>query len=178
MVFVDSGLYREAISCASRALDLVSPCDPGADDSRARALNNTALALHFLGEGVRAEECAMKSIALSSDPISHQLSAVRLVRELNLVMILVANGKYVEAEKHAKYMVALLDDFLRRDLSEQRTYVMGLQWFTVPMQKRDWLWLKVLPKDFGGNDPPILTPFLCLRACMAILIGQGRSPRS
>ena len=111
VVFVDSGLYSEAIACSNRALDLVGPEDTDADDNRARALNNSALALLLLGETIRAEAFARRALDLSVEPRSHQSAVVRLVRELNLIMVLVANKKYSLAETHARYVQTLASRF-------------------------------------------------------------------
>ena len=110
-VLVDSGLYSEATECASRALHTVSPHDADADDKRARVLNNTALALLLLGDVEQAEACASRAIALSSDPASHQDAVLRLVRELNMVMALVANKKFAMARSHSQYMSGLAARF-------------------------------------------------------------------
>ena len=69
VVLVDSGLYREAIACSIRALELVSTQDSEARDERARGLTNIALAMHRLGDSATAESFASKAIALSADPI-------------------------------------------------------------------------------------------------------------
>ncbi len=111
VVFVDSGLYSEAVGCASRALELVDVNDVDADDQRARVLTNTALAFLLLGDTEKAENFAARAVSLSIPPKSHQDAVVRLVRELNLVMALVATKKYVEARKHSVYMRNLASRF-------------------------------------------------------------------
>lgn len=103
-VFADSGMYSEAVACASRALDLIEPSDANAGDYRARTLTNTALALLSLGESIDAERCASRAVSLSVEPTSHRSAVVRIIRELNLVMALIANRKYSEARRRASYM--------------------------------------------------------------------------
>ena len=111
VVLVDSGLYREAIACSMRALDLISTQEAEANDQRARGLTNIALAMHRLGDNVNAECFASKAIVLSADPTSHLTAAVRLIRELNFVMVLAANGKYADARKHAQFMRTIANRF-------------------------------------------------------------------
>ena len=111
VVFVDSGLYSEAVGCAARALDFVDDNDAVADDQRARVLTNTALAFLLLGDSKKAVSIAARAVSLSAQPRSHQEAVVRLVRELNLVMALVATKKYVEARDHADYMRSLASRF-------------------------------------------------------------------
>ncbi|MBL0140895.1 MAG: HD domain-containing protein [Betaproteobacteria bacterium] len=85
-----------------------------ADDQRACVFNNTALAMHLLGECSTAETYASKAIELSGLPNSHKSAVVRLLRELNLIMILVGNKKYSMAKNHAMYIRELANRFPSR----------------------------------------------------------------
>jgi putative two-component system response regulator len=63
-----------------------------------------ALAHLSLGEQDHALKFARLSVRLSAEPKSHHAAIGRLVRELNLVMALVAGGCYGEAKIHSDYI--------------------------------------------------------------------------
>ncbi|MCL4687528.1 MAG: HD domain-containing protein [Burkholderiales bacterium] len=111
VVLVDSGLYSEGIACASRALELIDSHDSNARDYRARVLTNTSIARFHLGDYEEAERFAYEAVSLSEEPTSLRSTIMRLIRELNLVLALVANQHYAEARKHARYMQHIAASF-------------------------------------------------------------------
>jgi len=100
-LLLDSGMYVEAISAAKRALHLLSATGADGYEHQARCETNVALALHRLGESRSALEYALRSIANSCNPQNAQQAQGKIIREANLVGILLDLGEVTSARQHA-----------------------------------------------------------------------------
>jgi putative two-component system response regulator len=94
-------MYVEAISSAKRALYLLSTTGAESSEHRARCETNVALALHRLGESRSALEFALRSIANSFSPQNARQAQGKIIREANLVGILLDLGEVTSARQHA-----------------------------------------------------------------------------
>jgi len=110
-VLLDSGLYAEAIDAANSALSFVTAGGVDSRDHIARCKTNIALAYHFMGANQRALVYANDAIRLSPVPATHIDAHSRLVREENLIMILVGAGRISEAREHAQSMLKIAASF-------------------------------------------------------------------
>lgn len=106
-LLLDSGMYVESISAGRRALNLQEGLGEDSLELRARCETNLALSLHRLGESQAAMQYALSSIASSRAPSNGQQAQGRIVRESNIVEILLALGDVSGARLHANAAVAL-----------------------------------------------------------------------
>ena len=110
-LLLDSGMYVESISAGRRALNLQEGLGEDCLELRARCDTNLALSLHRLGESQAAMEHALSSIARSRAPSNGQQAQGRIVRESNIVEILLALGDISGARLHSNAAVALACTF-------------------------------------------------------------------
>ena len=103
-VLLDSGLYAEAVDAANTALSFVAVGSVDCRDQVARCETNIALSYHLLGANERALAYALDAIKLSPIPATPVDAHSRLVREENLILILVDAGRISEAREHANLM--------------------------------------------------------------------------
>lgn len=108
-LLLDSGMYVEAISAARRALSLMNAVAESSIEHRARCETNLALALHRLGESRNALEYALRSIANSGNPQNAREAQGKIIREANLVGILLELGEISNARQHATAAKGLAD---------------------------------------------------------------------
>lgn len=110
-LFVDSGLYEEAITSALQALRVAERFQLSDAEIVGKAHNNIALARYRLGDFHGAHESASRSISAIGEPTTSTQVAGRIVREEHLILALIAIGNLREARTHIDYIKALVSRF-------------------------------------------------------------------
>jgi len=110
-LLLDSGMYVEAISAGRRALKLIEGLGDDELELRARCETNLALSLHRLGESQAALQYAVNSIASSHPPSNGRQAQGRIIRESNIVEILLELGDVSGARVHASAAVSFANAF-------------------------------------------------------------------
>jgi putative two-component system response regulator len=99
-LFIDAGLFRESIACATHCVRLVAQnCFDKAELCN-QAMNNIALAHLRLGNHDLALSILRPLVARAREPRTVLEAARRVVRERNLVLALIANSEVSEAGRH------------------------------------------------------------------------------
>lgn len=110
-LLLDSGMYVESMSAGKRALSLLEGLGEDNLELRARCETNLALSLHRLGESQAALEYALCSIASSRAPSNGRQAQGRIIRESNIVEILLELGDVSSARRHSTAAVMLATAF-------------------------------------------------------------------
>ncbi len=110
-LFVDSGLYEEALPCANKAYQIALDRNLPHGTHCGRALANIASALYWLGDHKGSLEAARKSIQFLKEPHSAADAASRIVREMHLILALISCRELKEARVHVVYLRKLLSRF-------------------------------------------------------------------
>lgn len=110
-LFVDSGLYEEAITCGAQAIRVADRNQLSDADVVGKAQNNIALARYRLGDFRGALESARRSLSKLGEPTTYTQAAGRIVREEHLILALIAMGSFREARSHVGYIKKLVSRF-------------------------------------------------------------------
>lgn len=110
-LFVDSGLYEEALACARKALLVFDAYRLSDAEMAGRVYNNIALALYRLGDYQGALASARRSLRNLGAPKTAAQAASRVVREEHLVLALIAHGDLHEARDRIHYLRELVQKF-------------------------------------------------------------------
>lgn len=100
-LLLDIGMYTEAISAANRATLLQDANSLIEREMSAGKDTNLALAYQRLGETTVALKFALQSLANSPTPTNGQQAQGHIIRESNLVGILIDLGDFESAKNHA-----------------------------------------------------------------------------
>ncbi len=110
-LFVDSGLFEEALSCACQCL-LIAERRALFDPELARsAHNNIVLAKFRLGDSSSALTWARRLLHESPEPQTAQEATSRIVREEHFILALIATNNFREAKCRVEYLKALVSRF-------------------------------------------------------------------
>ena len=110
-LFVDSGLFGEAISCAYECLRIVESRALLDQELIRSAHNNIVLAKFRLGDTSGALAWARRLRRESPEPRSAQEATSRIIREEHLILALLATGNAREAKERVEYLKRLVSQF-------------------------------------------------------------------
>ncbi|NJD87423.1 MAG: HD domain-containing protein [Betaproteobacteria bacterium] len=110
-LFVDSGLYAEAVACAHRCIRLANTHVLSEPNFLRSAYSNIALAQYRLGDYLGALEWSRRMLVNYPEPQTVQEASSRVVREEHLILALVATNNAGEARERVKYLKKLVSRF-------------------------------------------------------------------
>lgn len=110
-LYIDCGLYSEAIACATNCLRLAGLHGVTDAEVLCRAQNNVMLARHRLGDNAGAYAAAQDLLAQTGEPRSALDAARQVVLERNLVLVLLAAGDIVSAKAHVRRAQSLVSRY-------------------------------------------------------------------
>ena len=110
-LFVDAGLFGEALSCAAQCLRVAERSNLSNSECCRKAHSNIALAKYRLGDYSGALVSARRSVLQSSEPQTASEAAGRILREEHLVLALIAQGELREAGGRLQYLKSLMKLF-------------------------------------------------------------------
>jgi putative two-component system response regulator len=110
-LFVDSGLFGEALSCAYQCLRVAEKRALSDPELVRSAHNNIVLAKFRLGDKAGALTWARRLLRDSPEPQSAHEATSKIVREEHLILALVATNNAREAKERVEYLKRLVSRF-------------------------------------------------------------------
>jgi putative two-component system response regulator len=110
-LFVDSGLFAEALACAAQCLRVAERLPAPDSEICSKAHNNIALARFRLGDVSGALESARRSTFQLTEPQTALEATGRAICEEHLILALLSLGEFHEAKDRVEYLKALLKKF-------------------------------------------------------------------
>jgi putative two-component system response regulator len=99
-LFIDCGLYGEAIACATQCLRTANKCGIRGPEVYSHAHNNIVLARHRLGDHAGALLTARTLVSCAREPKTALEASRRIILERNMILVLLAMGEVEEANLH------------------------------------------------------------------------------